>query len=136
MKTYVVDNSALIPLFFEEEGTELIQSLFTTTDIKLIAPRFLAIELSNVITIGIRRKKITAAEGAKHLHDSQRLNLLLIDFPSQQNLQHVLDIATTTGLSFYDAVYLGLAEQKGAILVTHDQKLARQASLQGVSLLE
>ena len=134
MNIHVIDNSALIPLFFEEEGTELIARLFERTDVELIAPGFLAIELANVITTGIRRQKITQAEGAKHLHDFQQLGLELIDYPSQQHLQHVLDLATKTGLSFYDAVYLGLAEQKGATLVTHDKKLGTQAEQEGVEL--
>ena len=136
MKMYVIDNSALIPLFFEEEGTQLIQRLFERVDVELIAPRFLAIELANVITTGIRREKITPSEGARHLHDFQQLRLELVDFPSPQNLQHVLDLATKTGLSFYDAVYLGLAEQRGATLVSHDKQLRVQAEQEGVELYE
>ncbi len=135
MKTYVLDNSALIPLFFEEEGTESIQKILQEVEVEFIAPEFLAIELSNVFTTGIRRQKITKSEAAQYLHMFQQLSLDLKRYPMQKNLQHVLDLATQTGLSFYDAVYLGLAEQQGAILVTHDKRLRGEAGKRGISIL-
>ena len=60
----------------------------------------------------------------------------MMNFPSPQNLQHVLDLATKTGLSYYDAVYLGLAEQRWATLVTHDKQLRTQSEQQGVELYQ
>jgi predicted nucleic acid-binding protein len=135
MKTYVLDNSALIPLFFEEQGTEFIQNLLQEKEAEFIAPEFLAIELSNVFATGIRRQKITKSEATQYLNMFQQLSLDLKKYPLQKNLQHVLDLATQTGLSFYDAVYLGLAEQQGAILVTHDKRLLNEAEKQGVSII-
>jgi predicted nucleic acid-binding protein len=135
MKTYVLDNSALIPLFFEEQGTEFIQNLLQEKEAEFIAPEFLAIELSNVFATGIRRQKITKSEATQYLNMFQQLSLDLKKYPLQKNLQHVLDLATQTGLSLYDAVYLGLAEQQGAILVTHDKRLLNEAEKQGVSII-
>lgn len=135
MKTYVIDNSAIIPLFFKEDGTVFIQDLFGKKEETFLAPAFLAIELSNVFTTGIRRQRITQAEGAQYLHAFQKLDLKLVNYPSPKNLQHVLDLATQTGLSFYDTVYLGLAEQQGAILVTHDKQLRDEAQKRGIEIL-
>ncbi len=135
VKTYVLDNSALIPLFFEEEGTEFIQKILQETDVEFIAPEFIVIELSNVFTTGVRRQKITLSEAAQYLYMFQQLSLDLKRYPIKKNLQHVLNLATQTGLSFYDAVYLGLAEQQGAILVTHDKRLRGEAGKRGISIL-
>ena len=134
MKTIVVDNSALIPLFFEEDGTESAQKLFADKEHRCIAPDFLAIEFSNVLTTGIRRKRITPAQAASHLRDFQNIGLELHIFPRPKNLQHVLDVAARTELSFYDSLYLVLAEQEGAVLATHDKKLKIQAEREGVEL--
>ena len=135
MKKYVIDNSAIIPLFFKEDGTLFIQELLGKKNETFIAPAFLAIELSNVFTTGIRRQKITQAEAAQYLHAFQKLDLELLDYPSPKNLQHVLDLATQTGLSFYDALYLGLAEQQRAILVTHDKQLRLESQKRGIEVL-
>lgn len=135
MKKHVIDNSAIIPLFFQEDGTVFIQELFGKKGEIFIAPTFLAIELSNVFTTGIRRQRITQAEGAQYLHAFQKLPLELVDYPSPKNLQHVLDLSTQTGLSFYDTIYLGLAEQQAAVLVTHDKQLRLEAQKRGIEVL-
>ena len=49
-----------------------------------------------------------------------------------RDLQHVLDVAERTELSYYDAIYLVLAQQEGAALATHDKKLQAQARNEGV----
>jgi predicted nucleic acid-binding protein len=132
MKVIVVDNSALIPLFFEEEGTEAAQELFASAQYHCIAPNFLAIEFSNVLATGIRRKRITSTEASRHLRDFQSIGLEMRIFPTMRDLQHVLDVSEKTELSFYDALYLVLAQQEGALLATHDKKLRTRAEQEGV----
>jgi len=134
MKKVVVDNSALIPLFFEEDGTVLAQKLFSDKENRCMAPDFLAIEFANVLTTGIRRKRITPFEASSHLRDFQNIGLDLRIFPTPEDLQHVLDVAERTKLSFYDSLYLVLAEQEGAVLATHDKKLKIQAEHEGIEL--
>ncbi len=132
MKRYIIDNSALIPLFFDEEGTEFIHDLLLSLESQFCVPDFIAIEFSNVLATGIRRKRITSAEAAAHLHTFKMLDIERLAFPNVHELQDVLDLATRSGLSYYDAIYLSLAEKEGAILVTHDKKLITQAKLEGV----
>jgi predicted nucleic acid-binding protein len=91
--------------------------------------------LSNVFTTALRRGKITPSEAAHYLHAFQQLNLKLKNYPSLKNLQHVLDLAAQSGLSFYDAVYLGLAEQVNGVLVSHDKQLRTTAKERGISIL-
>ena len=134
MTTIIVDNSALIPLFFDEDGTAAAQELFSNEENHCIAPDFLAIEFSNVLTTGMRRKRITPSEAARHLSDFHGIGLELRLFPAMRDLQHVLDVAERTELSYYDALYLVLAQQEGAALATHDKKLQTQARNEGVEL--
>jgi predicted nucleic acid-binding protein len=134
MKPIVVDNSALIPLFFQEEGTEAAIKLFSDKSYRCIAPDFLAIEFANVLTTGIRRQRVTSVEASCYLRDFQKVGLELHLFPRPEDLQHVLDVAERAELSFYDALYLVLAEQEGALLATYDNKLKTQAAREGVEI--
>lgn len=134
MITIVVDNSAFIPLFFEEGGTRAAEALFTTEGHHCVAPDFLAIEFANVLTTGIRRKRITPSEASRHLKDFQEMALELRPFPAPRDLQHVLDVAERTDLSFYDALYLVLAQHEGFLLATHDKKLKAGAKKEGVEI--
>ncbi len=134
-KTIVVDTSALVPLFFQEGGTASAEALFSSAEYHCIAPDFLRIEFSNVLTTGIRRKRITPSEASRHLKDFREMALEVRPFPTPRDLQHVLDVATRTKLSFYDALYLVLTLQEGALLATWDKKLRAQAKKEGVEVL-
>ena len=95
---------------------------------------FLAIEFSNVLATGLRRKRITSTEASRHLRDLQSIGLEMRIFPTMRDLQHVLDVSEKTELSFYDALYLVLAQQEGALLATQDKKLRTRAEQEGVEI--
>jgi predicted nucleic acid-binding protein len=134
MNTVVMDASALIPLFFQEEGTEASQNLLVRKDLNCVAPSFLAIEFSNVLATGMRRKRITPAEASRHLADFRSLPLDLRSFPADRDFQSVLDVAERTSLSFYDAIYLVLARSEDATLASFDKKLKSVAEQEGVGI--
>lgn len=56
--------------------------------------------------------------------------------PSQQLLQDALHLSFATDLSVYDCIYLALANELGAKLITADKRIVRQAEpLSKVKLL-
>jgi len=136
MTALVIDASALIPLFFEEENTGESHEIFASREYDRLAPTFLAVEFSNVLATGLRRKRITPAEASQHLRDFGALDLELKPFPSRSDLQHVLDLADRTALSFHDAIYLALAQRHGALLATYDKALLKAARDSGVGSIE
>ena len=118
----VVDASAAAAVLYNEpESAAVVRRL---EGARLIAPAILAFELSNVCLVKCRR-------------DPDQRSLLLAWFRSRARLgvrevaidhDDVLDLALSTGLTFYDASYLWLARRLGAELVTLDKALDRAAA--------
>ena len=122
MAVKVVDASALAALLFGEPEADVVAGQLA--DARLAAPGLLAYELANVCLIKQRRhpnqrSALTAAFRLRH------------QFNVEENaVDHdgVLELATTSGLTAYDASYLWLARQLGAELVTLDRQLAKVAA--------
>jgi len=129
----VVDNSGLIPLFFEKEKTKFSQKLFSSSETIFLAPNFLAIEFANVLSTGIKRGRLNSSEAESHLQNFLSMGIQLVDFPNQANFQKALDLSVRRNLSFYDAIYLLLAHQESCQLVTLDRKLREASKAEGVS---
>lgn len=119
----VVDASALAALLFGEPEGEAVATRLDGG--RLVAPSLLAFELANVCLVKCRR------------HPDQR-EMLLAAFQLRNRLAieeiavdpaSVLDLASETGLTVYDASYLWLARQLKAELVTLDKELGRVALL-------
>ena len=132
----VIDNSFLAALFLPDEdhahATPLIER--TGIIIELHAPQFFLIEFSNLLTVCSRRKRIDQEE----LESAQRLATSLpIQFHqnvSVTSIERQTRLALITGLSFYDTIYLDLAQSIGASLATLDKKLSEAARTAKVDL--
>lgn len=121
MAIKVVDASALAALLFNEPEADTIAAQLDGS--QLAAPALLGFELANVCLIKSRRhpeqrEALTAAFGMRG-----RLGV------ANATVDHdgVLELASATGLTAYDASYLWLARQLGAELVTLDRQLANAA---------
>ena len=117
----VVDASALAAVLFGEPEAERVAALLEGHP--LMAPTLLPYELANVC-----RRKVAAGEGEPEallaaLSLLGRLDVRLLDVDPVDTAR----LALATGLTAYDAAYLGLARALGAELVTLDAALARAA---------
>ena len=119
MPVKVVDASALAALLFNEPEASKIAAQLTGA--RLVAPALLGFELANVCLIKSRR-------------DPAQSEILVTAFKLRHRLaieeaavdhDAVVHLASTTGLTAYDASYLWLARQLGADLVTLDVQLAK-----------
>jgi predicted nucleic acid-binding protein len=119
MRIKVVDASALAAILFGEPEAEAIAK--TLVDARLVAPTLLTFELANVCVIKARRNPEQRAElaAAFRLRTKFGVEEVAVDHDG------VIELAAATGLTAYDASYLWLARQLGAVLVTLDQHLAR-----------
>jgi predicted nucleic acid-binding protein len=114
----IVDASALAALLFGEPEAEAIAGRLAGA--RLIAPALLSFELTNVCLIKCRRhpdQKLPLM-AAFRLRDRLGVDEVAIDHGA------VLELASETGLTAYDASYLWLARQLKAELVTLDRQLA------------
>jgi predicted nucleic acid-binding protein len=89
-----------------------------------VAPSLLAFELANVCLMKCRRHPDQRDELIAGFQLRSRLNI------EEIAVEHagVLNLASETGLTAYDASYLWLARRLGADLVRRDKALARAAS--------
>jgi predicted nucleic acid-binding protein len=86
------------------------------------APELLLVETANALTLYVRAGRMTPSQAARALSDVLALRLRLE--PLEALVAPALEAALRHGISAYDACYLALAEQTGALLVTADRRLA------------
>lgn len=90
----------------------------------MIAPKLLACEIANIAVTKYRREPESSGAietGLRHFH---KLNVALIEVDHIQ----VVDLATRTSLTAYDASYLWLSQTEDAELLTFDRKLLRAST--------
>jgi|SRR3972149_5142522 len=119
MKTVVVDASVAAKWFFPEEHSEAALRLISRR-YQLIAPDLLAAEFGNLTWNRIRRRELTDEDGALLILDFLRLPVTLIS--SSPLLPSALDLALDTGSTVYDCLYLALALNRDAVLITADER--------------
>lgn len=117
----VVDASALGAVAFDEPLGGTVRDRLR--EHKLVAPAILEFELVNIARTKTRQRPAEAPAIAESLRDALAFGIVI----ERVDLQAVLKVAVTTGLSAHDASYLWLARRLGAPLVTLDKKLAAHA---------
>lgn len=130
----VVDTSAVMRLFIPDgpipEGlTTFFRKVESGVDIA-IAPELLLAEAANVVLKKTRRDELTDSEAKELLAFLEKLPIRY--FPHRPLLRRAYSTAMETGLTAYDALFLGLAEDRGAVLFTADDKLSKAAASRGL----
>jgi len=126
--TWVVDASVAAKWLFEEELTSNARALIGL-DRPLIAPDLVFAEVGNVAWKRVVRDEISAEHArATVLALPQLLSLTV---PTIGLLSHALEIAITFEHPIYDCMYLALAEQREADLVTADTRMLERLAEAG-----
>jgi len=117
----VVDASAVAAIMFgEPEGATLAAHLADET---LLAPTLIDYELTNLTLKKARLQPEMVPQLLLALREALSLPISRIQAPGTD----VFVLATTTGLTAYDASYLWIAQTRDVELVTLDRRLARAA---------
>lgn len=123
----VLDASVIIKWFVQESDSEIalrFKEALLRGKVNIVLPDLALYEILNVL----RFKSGVTEEAIKSILPAL-LNLGLdIIAPSQRLLEESLHLSFATELSVYDSVYLALANELGAKLVTADKRLVRQAA--------
>lgn len=122
----VLDASVLIKWFIQEHDSEKalqFKEALLRGKADIILPDLALYEILNVLRFksGVTEKAVKTVLPAIF-----NLGLEIIT-PSQRLLEEALHFSFATELSIYDSVYLALANELGAKLVTADKRLVRQA---------
>ena len=97
-------------------------------NVEIAVPTLLYYEVANILLFGRSRPSIQDASEA--LGDLFSLPLIVVA-PAPDAADAALRLASGHGLSYYDAAYLALAEERDCMLVTADQRLARRVRASG-----
>jgi predicted nucleic acid-binding protein len=89
-------------------------------------------EIRNVALHGERRGRLTEEYTSRFFRVLERFAIDCAPFPEHAV---VLALARRHRLSFYDAVYLELAQREGLALATLDNELIKAAPVEGVRLI-
>lgn len=122
MTRWVVDASVAIKWVSDEELSEQAVSLISD-DVELLAPDLLLIECCGALANQVRARRLTEPGAERCLRDLLESPLAL-QAATPPLLTSSLRIARQAGIAAADALYLALAEDRDAIVVTADARMA------------
>ena len=125
----VVDTSALIRLFvpdglLPDSFEEFMRGVERGIN-KAIAPELLVAEAANVINKKQRLQELTSQESVQLLSDVLSVPIRL--FPHRPVISRAFELSQKHGATVYDALYLALAEEHGAVIFSADDRLVKIA---------
>ena len=100
-------------------------SAFRSNRIELLAPTQMRAEASSAILKAFRRRRLTIAQAEASILEIENWG---VRFMPDVLLPESLRLAHRMGCSFYDAMYLALAEDIGVPFIHADDKLHRSIS--------
>lgn len=131
----VLDGSATLGWFYPGETTVALSELFDRVVARgAFVPELWKIEVASSLTVGIRRRKITAEDREEALADLDRL-FITVDRHTGDHVWHEsLALADKHRLTVYDATYLELALRLSLPLATLNGDPRNAAAREGVPL--
>lgn len=129
MNRWVIDTSALIRLYVPDgplpDGLESAVDLAARGDGVLMAPELLLAEVAQVLLKKERAGFLTSAEVVEIQRAADELPVMLVGH--RELMAPASRIARQTGLTVYDALYVALARNRAAQLLTGDLRLEAAA---------
>lgn len=134
---FVVDASIVIAYLLDDEKSVTADAVIgSLSQYDAVAPSFLSLEISNVLLLAERRRRISSEKRPQLIEVVKKLKIGE-DISSQEHVfSRVLPMAAYHGLTTYDAAYLELAARYCIPLATLDKKLRAAAQMQGVSIFD
>lgn len=134
---FVLDASVTMAWCFSDEVsayTEGILERLRETGARV--PAIWPLEVVNVLLVGERRQRLTAAQSERFLDLLRSLPIEVADGSLRQAAGSVLAVARTRTISAYDAAYLDLAMTLGLPLATTDNRLIAAAQAVGIAIYQ
>jgi predicted nucleic acid-binding protein len=135
LKRFVLDCSVSAAWCLRDETSHRAREhLALLGDGEAFVPALWTVEMTNVLLMAERRKRITKEDASLALDLLERLPIVVTD-AAAGDMPRLYEIAARHRLSAYDASYLQLASARRLPLATLDQALRTAARTEGVSLL-
>ena len=130
MSLFVVDASVVVKWFLPEIHGDAARRLLGTPH-EYVAPDLLFAETANTIWKKIRRGEVTAEDGQELVADLQRIAVETV--PCRALAEDALALASATGRTVYDSMYVALAVRLNTRAITADERL--EAALKNIPAL-
>jgi predicted nucleic acid-binding protein len=132
----VLDSSIALCWCFEDEATQATRDLLEhlRTDTAAV-PNLWHVEITNVLALAERRRRITAAATAQFIALLDELEIDVDEETWTRAFTRVLDLARAQRLTAYEAAYLELAMRLGVPLASKDRDLCDAAERVGVTAI-
>lgn len=128
MTSFVLDSSVALAWCFRSERTpETARLLAEVSDRGAWVPDLWYLEVSNVLMLAQRRRRIDETEMREALALLGGLPIERDPLPAQQTVRQTLALAISHSLTTYDAAYLELAIRRNLPLATRDADLQAAA---------
>lgn len=130
----ILDCSATIAWCFSAETTKAVESLFAEIATGgAIVPSIWPLEVANVLSIGVRKGRLTIAQRHILLSALRQFDIRVDTETGSKAWDDTLFLAERYRLTTYDASYLELAVRLQLPLATLDQRLLSAALAEGVA---
>lgn len=120
---WVVDASVVAKWYLRDEEfvaqADRLLDRYLDGTMTLTTPHFTRYELANAVTRAAREGRLTEQEASAAVVEFSGLGLAQ-DMDNDELLFSSLQIAARFSISFYDALYLAVAEERGLRVVTAD----------------
>ena len=135
MSAFVLDTSATLAWFFEDEASDAGWELLASAQQAGVwVPSLWALEVGNILLAAERRQRTTAARIAAFIDELADMPINVDQETMARAMRDVLMLARAERLTTYDAAYLELAMRRGLPLATKDAALAAAARRIGVEV--
>lgn len=132
----VLDSSVTAAWIYSDETTAAVRHVLTlVTTSGAWVPAHWRLEIANILEMGVRHRRTTAAFRDETLADLALLPVQLDAETDKQAWGASLRLAVRHGLTLYDAAFLELAKRRGLPLATLDAELRSAAQTENVPLL-
>jgi len=133
---YVLDASVVLKWFLEEENSDKalwFKDRYLLGICNIAFPDLMIYEISNSLKFNKKFDSSSAYEAIDAL-----INLRIdIIVPTKSIIKQALNLAVDSGVTFYDAIYVALADHLKYDFITADEKLARKLpNLKFIKLLK
>jgi len=123
----VIDANVIAKLYLRDEqytiNADTLFSKFQQGEVKLIAPRLIMYEVPASIKKAVTRARVGEEIGKEAIRSLEDLGLIIVDDSNAK--YEAFRLAVSYGCTYYDAIYLLLAEDLDCPFITADDKLWR-----------
>jgi predicted nucleic acid-binding protein len=134
--TFVLDCSITMAWAFDDEITTASSAVLDRLESEVaVVPAHWFLEVTNVLAMAEKRKRITATTSTEFLALLNTLDIQTDPETADRAFAHLLPLCRSHSLTSYDAAYLDLAMRRHLPLASLDDDLRRSAKKLGIPLL-